>query len=150
MIKFIRTSNHDLPMPKRKSELAAGFDLCAAEDAIVWPGQIVVIPTGWAWDARTSRSTYGRIAPRSGLAVKHGIDVMAGVIDSDYQGEIKVALINHGSRSFQICKGDRIAQLIAESHCNSLISAEEGQGFSAETDRGAGGFGSTGMSDDCV
>lgn len=148
MILFIRTFNHDLPMPERKTELAAGFDLCAAEDATVWPGQTILILTGWAWDAKCSRSTYGRIAPRSGLAVKHGIDVMAGVIDSDYQGEIKVALINHGERNFRIVKGDRIAQLIVESHSNSLISAEEGQRFSAETDRGAGGFGSTGMCDD--
>ena len=86
-------------------------------------------------------SDYGRIAPRSGLALKYGVDVGAGVIDSDYRGEIKVLLFNFGAHSFRVRKGDRIAQLILErinAGQPALVS-----GLST-TERGIGGFGSTG------
>jgi dUTP pyrophosphatase len=83
----------------------------------------------------------GLVWPRSGLAVRHGIDTMAGVIDSDYRGEVRVVLVNHGEEPFRVARGDRVAQL--------LVQRVERAAFTAapaidETDRGAGGFGSTG------
>src|SRR5262249_26338347 len=87
-------------------------------------------------------STYGRVAPRSGLAVKHGIDVGAGVIDSGYRGEIKILLINNGAKTFEVHPGDRIAQLILEriDHTEIVEAASL-----SRTERGTQGFGSTGI-----
>ncbi len=85
---------------------------------------------------------YGRIAPRSGLAAKNFIDVGAGVIDSDYRGEVKVLLFNFSEEEFKVNVGDRIAQLIVEKYTRTEI--EEVQDLS-ESERGAGGFGSTGV-----
>jgi dUTP pyrophosphatase len=84
---------------------------------------------------------YGRVAPRSGLAVKHGIQVGAGVVDPDYTGEVKVVLFNHGDKDFEVKKGDRVAQLILE-RCETPEVEEVGT--VEDTERGAGGFGSTG------
>ncbi|VDP23148.1 unnamed protein product [Schistosoma margrebowiei] len=85
---------------------------------------------------------YGRVAPRSGLALKHGIDVGAGVIDRDYRGNLGVVLFNFGEQNFEIKKGDRVAQLICERiFCPELIECES----LAETDRGSNGYGSTGV-----
>jgi dUTP pyrophosphatase len=84
---------------------------------------------------------YGRIAPRSGLAVKHGVQTGAGVIDPDYTGELKVILFNHGSEKFEIKKGDRIAQLILEKCETPLIDEVE---EIKDTQRGTRGFGSSG------
>lgn len=86
-------------------------------------------------------NTYCRIAPRSGLAVKHGIDVGAGVIDADYRGELAVILFNFGDKEFSVNKGDRIAQMVVEriSYAD-VVEVDE----LCETQRGASGFGSTG------
>ena len=99
--------------------------------ALVGTGIALSIPDG----------LYGRVAPRSGLAVKHCINVGAGVIDPDYTGEVKVVLFNHGTEDFEIKKGDRIAQLILEK-CETPMIKEIG--LLEETLRGDGGFGSTG------
>lgn len=85
---------------------------------------------------------YGRVAPRSGLAVKHFIDVGAGVIDEDYRGPLGVVLFNHGQNDFAVKKGDRIAQLLLEKIATPDIEVVEDLD---ETERGAGGFGSTGI-----
>lgn len=86
---------------------------------------------------------YGRVAPRSGLAAKHSIDVLAGVIDADYKGVIQVILYNHGETDFEVKVGDRIAQLVFESILHPEVA--EGRVTDLEsTARGAGGFGSTG------
>lgn len=143
MIKFIRTFNHDLPLPKRGSPLAAGMDLCAAEDVIIYAGQRYAVSTGWAWDP-CFNDIYGRIAPRSGLALKHGIDCLAGVVDADYQGEIKVLLVNLDERRFEIKRGDRIAQLIVE-HCFIVDPVEGVPEEIGYSERGQNGFGSTGV-----
>lgn len=83
----------------------------------------------------------GRIAPRSGLAVKHGISTGAGVIDADYRGQVKILLFNHGDKDFEVKEGDRIAQLILERiYTPEVVEVEELE----ESVRGAGGFGSTG------
>ncbi|CUM47681.1 Deoxyuridine 5'-triphosphate nucleotidohydrolase [Debaryomyces fabryi] len=136
---FLRSENATLPT--RGSVLSAGYDIYASEEAVV-PAQgqglvgtdiSVAVPIG----------TYGRVAPRSGLAVKHGISTGAGVIDADYRGEVKVVLFNHSQKDFQIQKGDRIAQLVLE----RIVMADIKQITAEELDttaRGEGGFGSTG------
>lgn len=137
----VHLRSENAKLPTKGSELAAGYDLYSSEDALI-PAQgqglvstdiSVVVPIG----------TYGRVAPRSGLAVKHGISTGAGVIDADYRGEVKVVLFNHSKKDFEIKKGDRIAQLVLERIVNASIkeiSAEELD----QTTRGEGGFGSTG------
>lgn len=102
---------YDAHLPTRGSDGAVGYDLYSSEDAIV-PCQAgrALVSTGIALSIPDG--LYGRVAPRSGLAVKHCINVGAGVIDPDYTGEVKVVLFNHGTEDFEIKKGERIAQLI--------------------------------------
>lgn len=127
-----------LPLPSRATNNAAGYDLCSAIDTQILPGHRVIIPTGFAWGFWPSHC--GQIWPRSGIAARCGIDVMAGLIDPDYRGEICVVLVNHGNDVFMIKKGDRIAQLVlCPFHATELF-----EGDLTDTDRGAGGFGSTG------
>lgn len=125
-------------MPTRGSDGAAGYDLYALEDTTINCFQFIPVSTGVAIEIPAGN--YGRVAPRSGLAVKHGAVVGAGVIDSDYRGEIKVALATlNGVYEFK--KGDRIAQLIIE----RISTPELVQVDSLDdTDRGDSGFGSTG------
>ena len=126
-------------LPTRGSEGAAGLDLYAIERVTIQPGARAAVRTGLA--AAVPEGFYGRVAPRSGLAVRHGIDVLAGVIDSDYRGEILCALVNHGDAPFEVEPGTRVAQLIIEAIATPEPDwAEE----LPETTRGAGGFGSTG------
>ena len=126
-------------LPKKASPGAAGYDLMSAYDTIVKAHDKNIILTDIA--IRVPIGTYGRIAPRSGLAVKHFIDVGAGVIDSDYRGNIGVVLFNHSHDDFIIKKGDRIAQLIIEIiEMPELLLVDELD----KTSRGHGGFGSTG------
>jgi dUTP pyrophosphatase len=128
-------------MPTRGSPLAAGFDLSSAEDAIVSAnGGRVLVKTDLS--IVCPEGTYGRIAPRSGLAYKHGIDVGAGVVDADYRGPVGVILFNFGKEDFVIHRGDRIAQLILEQVC--MAEAVEVEELN-ETVRGGSGFGSTGV-----
>lgn len=127
-------------LPSRGSGGAVGYDLSASEDYLVPRGTRMIVNTGIA--VVIPRDCYGRIAPRSGLAVKHGIQVGAGVVDPDYTGELKVVLFNHGDGDFSISTGDRIAQLILE-RCETPPVQEVGALH--ETERGAGGFGSTGV-----
>ena len=130
-------------LPSRGSEGAAGFDLYSIDHYVVFPGQRVVVSTGIGLQ-RLPDGTYGRIAPRSGLAVKHGLDVLAGVVDPDYRGEIKVVLMNTDMRNpFVIKPGYRIAQLVLEKY--QVSDVIEVTTESNETARGAGGFGSTGQ-----
>lgn len=127
-------------LPTRGSPGAAGFDLYALGHATVAPGAHCVIPTGIAIEMPWG--FYARVAPRSGLAVRKGINVHAGVIDPDYRGEVSVAVINHGANPWDIEPGDRIAQLILEYFWRG--EAVEVHALS-NTERGTGGFGSTGM-----
>lgn len=98
-------------LPTKGSAGAAGYDLYAAEDSVIRARQRGLVDTKLAM--KLPRGTYGRIAPRSGLAVK-GIDVAAGVIDADYRGSVKVLLVNSSDEEFRIKRGERIAQLIVE------------------------------------
>ena len=126
-------------LPKRGSDGAAGYDLSASEAAVVPGGGKAIIPTGLA--IRTPPGTYGRIAPRSGLTVKKSLDVGAGVVDSDYRGPVGVVLFNHSKEDVAIAAGDRIAQLILTRIDTPAVV--EVDALDA-TQRGAGGFGSTG------
>ena len=130
----------DAVIPKRATEGSAGLDLSSSEDLIIPAHKWNAVPTGIA--ISVPRDCYARIAPRSGLAFKKGIDVGAGVVDSDYSGEIKVILFNHANEDFTIKKGDRIAQIIFERiFTNDLVEVEE----LTFTKRGNSGFGSTGI-----
>lgn len=136
----VRRLTHTATLPTRGTAGAVGYDLYASEDCIIPRGARAIVSTGIAMVIPTD--CYGRVAPRSGLAAKHGIQVGAGVIDPDYTGEVKVVLFNHGESDFSILTGDRIAQLILE-RCETPPVQEVGT--LEETDRGAGGFGSTGV-----
>jgi dUTP pyrophosphatase len=126
-------------LPKRGSALAAGLDVCSIEDVEIGPRQRSTAKTGLA--VAIPPGFYGRIAPRSGLAAKNGLDVLAGVIDSDYRGEICCLLYNTGDETIKLAAGSKICQLIIE----QIITPEAAWSTDLdETARGAGGFGSTG------
>lgn len=99
-------------LPVQATPGSAGYDLTAFTECIVEPGRRLVVPLGFV--AKFPEGLYGRIAPRSGLAVKHGLDVLAGVVDPDYTGEMKVVLYNTDRYPFVIHPGYKIAQLILE------------------------------------
>jgi dUTP pyrophosphatase len=129
-------------VPTRGSMKAAGYDLYSTEFYILKPGERKLFKTGLSM--AIPEGMYGRIAPRSGLAFKKGIDVLAGVIDEDYRGDIGVILINLGNEDFNVLVGDRIAQIIFEFY--NEVSFEEqsnNQESLGNTERGTGGFGST-------
>lgn len=138
MIKFHKVTT-DAKIPKRGSDGAAGFDLYSNSTHELRPKDRVVVNTGITLEIPPNAA--GIIKPRSGIAVKYGIDVGAGVIDSDYRGEIKVLLINHGDEVFRIKAGDRIAQIL---FIQVIVDAVEADSYLSETDRGQSGFGSTG------
>jgi dUTP pyrophosphatase len=134
-----------LMLPAYQSAHAAGLDLLAAvpegSPLILSPGQRALVPTGLSIALPSGYEA--QIRPRSGLASKHGVTVLnaPGTIDADYRGEIGVLLINHGDVPFSIRRGERIAQMVIASVAHAeLISAEA----LSSTDRGSGGFGSTG------
>jgi dUTP pyrophosphatase len=139
MSVFIRKLTETSQVPKRATEGSAGYDIASDEDVVIDPGERSLVKTGFS--VRVPDGTYGRVAPRSGLAVKHGIDVLAGVIDRDYTGEVGVVLINHGDVSFEVKRGDRIAQLVFEKIATPRVTMSLSL---EETSRGSGGFGSTG------
>lgn len=127
----------------RQSDGAAGYDIYSSVDMEIQPGLRDVVKTSIA--LAVPDGYYGRIAPRSGLAVKKGIRVEAGVIDSDYRGEIVVCLSNAGNGVFVINKGDRIAQFILEKITTPSVVEVKSIDELGNTGRGDGGFGSTGL-----
>jgi dUTP pyrophosphatase len=141
-IKLFRLPHGDgLPLPRYASEDAVGLDVTAAEDLTLEPGQRHAVATGFAIEI--PRGYEVQVRPRSGLAIKNGITCLntPGTIDSDYRGEVKVILINLGQESFEVRRGERIAQLVPAPVLRAdFVEASELSG----TERGAGGFGSTG------
>lgn len=136
--------NEDLALPRKMSEGASGFDLCAAvaEPVLLKPGERALIPTGIA--LQMPLQLEAQVRPRSGLAIKHGITCLntPGTIDADYRGEIKVILINLGREDFIVARGERIAQLVFQTVPRvDLIETDQLD----DTDRGSGGFGHTGV-----
>ena len=134
-------NGHGLELPAYATPGAAGMDVLAAEAVMLAPGGRHAIATGFAVAIPPGYEI--QVRPRSGLALKHGISVpnTPGTIDSDYRGELKVILINHGPEAFAIGRGDRIAQLVlapvTQAAWNEVAELDD-------TERGAGGFGSTG------
>ena len=132
-----------LGLPRYMSEGAAGMDLCAdvEHDEVLAAGERRLVPTGLA--IALPAGFEGQVRPRSGLAVRHGLTVLnaPGTIDADYRGEVKVILINHSAEPFRVLRGDRIAQLViapvTRAHFEQVNALPQ-------TERGTGGFGSTG------
>ncbi len=145
-IEFVPGATPETHMPRYATQGAAGMDLCARLDDHTWknawikPGKIMLIPTGFK--IQLPYGIEAQIRPRSGLALKHGITVLnaPGTIDSDYRGEVGVILINHGQETFIVKHGDRIAQMVFA----QVQMREPFLGTVEETERGKGGFGSTG------
>lgn len=144
-IKFQRLAHaRDLLLPSYATEGAAGMDIAAAIDRprCLQPGAIMVIPTGFAMELPAGYEA--QIRPRSGLALKHGVTIAnaPGTIDSDYRGEIAVILLNNGKRAFTITRGMRVAQMVLA----AVTIMKPIEVFDLdETERGADGFGSTGL-----
>lgn len=134
----------DLPLPAYETAGAAGLDLRAAiaEPVTLAPGMRTLVPTGLSMQLPVGFE--GQIRPRSGLALRHGVTVLnaPGTVDSDYRGEVSVVLINHGSEPFTVTRGDRIAQLVIAPVTQARLSEVD---MLDETARGAGGYGSTGV-----
>jgi len=130
-----------LPLPAYATAGAAGMDVVSAESVMIAPGARHAVATGFALAIPAGFEI--QVRPRSGLALKHGITVpnTPGTIDSDYRGELKVILINHGAEPFVIARGDRVAQLVLA----PVVQAAWDEVAELDaTERGAGGFGSTG------
>ncbi|RZV35892.1 MAG: dUTP diphosphatase [Sphingomonadaceae bacterium] len=130
-----------LPLPAYATDGAAGMDIVSAEDVMLAPGARHAVATGIG--VAIPEGYEIQVRPRSGLAIKHGISVpnTPGTVDSDYRGEVRVILINHGEDAFAISRGDRIAQLVLAPVTRATWDEVEALD---DTDRGAGGFGSTG------
>ena len=136
---------HDLPLPAYATEGSAGFDLVAANDSEIElkPGARCAVPCGIS--LALPPGFEAQVRPRSGLALNHGVTVLntPGTIDSDYRGEVKAILINHGNAPFRITRGMKIAQVVIAKHERAELAETSELPASA---RGAGGFGSTGLS----
>ncbi|MGN0894898.1 MAG: dUTP diphosphatase [Succinivibrio sp.] len=136
----------DFPLPQYETDLSAGMDLRAMidEDFILNPGEVRMVNTGFAMHI-ANKDVTALIIPRSGLGYKHGIVLsnLTGVIDADYQGPLMMPLWNHSHEPFKISVGDRVAQMlfVPVLHANLQITSD----FENTTQRGTGGFGSTGV-----
>ena len=137
-------SDADIPLPQYMTPQAAGLDVCAAirNDLVLEPGAITLIPTGFF--IAIPEGFEAQIRPRSGLAVKHGIGLInsPGTIDADYRGEVMIAVINLGRKSYIFHRGDRIAQMVINRVFKATLKVVEKLD---ETDRNTGGFGHTGI-----
>jgi len=147
LIKFLRLrpeSDADIPLPRYMTPKSAGMDICAAIeiDLMLEAGAIALIPTGFA--IAVPEGFEAQIRPRSGLAVKHGIGIInsPGTIDSDYRGEVKIAVINLGDKNYTFRRGDRIAQMVVKRVYQARLKVVEQLD---ETVRNTGGFGHTGL-----
>jgi dUTP pyrophosphatase len=134
-----------LPLPQRMTPGSSGCDVCAAldEPLELLPGSRALIPTGFCFEIPQGYEV--QVRPRSGLAIKHGVTVLnaPGTIDADYRGEVKIILVNLSPQPFVIKPGDRIAQLVPMQVAAHLSFTE--QESIAASERGDGGFGSTGV-----
>jgi len=135
----VKRLSSNATLPVRASAGAAGYDLCAAENCVIEAHTRRVVKTDLSMEIPPRH--YGRVAPRSGLSFKFGIDIAAGVIDSDYRGAVGIVVVNNGSSAFEIKSGDRVAQLLLERVNTPAV--EEVDELDV-TVRGSAGFGSTG------
>lgn len=136
----VRQLHPDARLPRRATEFDAGLDLVAVDFVFIGPGERAIVGTGVSMEIPIGYA--GFIWPRSGLAAKHGIDTLAGLVDSTYRGEVKVVLLNTGHEAFNIMPGDRIAQIVIQPidlrRCEFVERLDD-------TERGDNGFGSTGQ-----
>ncbi|MEJ6595349.1 dUTP diphosphatase [Parasphingorhabdus sp.] len=132
----------DLPLPSYETAGSAGMDVRAAEELVIAPRKRGLIGTGFAFAIPEGYEI--QVRPRSGLALKKGVSIpnTPGTIDSDYRGELKIILINHGEEDFVIQRGDRIAQIVVAPVQRGILNEVADLD---ETQRGSGGFGSTGV-----
>ena len=137
-IKYVKLSDFAI-CPSRNTNEDAGYDLYSTDMCSLKPMERRLVSTGISIEI--PEGYYGRIAPRSGLAVKKGIDVMAGVIDSGYRGEVKVCLLNTGHEWLEVEEGDRIAQILFQEVPEFNLQEVD---TLQNSDRGVGGFGSSG------
>ncbi|MBQ2335295.1 MAG: dUTP diphosphatase [Victivallales bacterium] len=143
-IKILMADGCNDLFPRKAHEDDAAFDLRSRVDVVIPSGKIMLVPTGVFMELPVGYEA--QVRPRSGLALKHGITVLntPGTIDAGYRGEVGVILINAGPADFTIARGDRIAQMVVQKLADvELVAAEQ----LSETNRGAGGFGSTGVKD---
>ena len=138
----VKRLSENAVLPVRGSGLAAGYDLASAEDIVVPARGKAIAKTDLAMAIPLGH--YGRIAPRSGFSWKKHTDIGAGVIDADYRGNVGVVIFNHSDEDISVSQGDRVAQLIIEQISTPVVEDVEGE--LDDTQRGEGGFGSTGMS----
>ena len=146
-ILLVKKNHEDATTPRRQTAFSAGYDLSSVETIDLQPGHRYAVDTGLSM--AIPKGYYGRVAPRSGLAVKSGLDVLAGVIDSDYTLTVKVVLINLGQEAVHIKSGDRIAQLIIEKCLAPEVRLVDSLPPPDSSDPlliRRGGFGSTGLS----
>lgn len=131
----------DLPLPRHATRGDAGVDLYAREGGVLQPGERTMVPTGIA--VAIPEGYVGLVAPRSGLAIQNGVSLVnsPGILDSGYRGELQAVMINGGAEPFEFSRGDRIAQLVVVPFVQQHFEVVEEL---PESDRGAGGFGSTG------
>jgi dUTP pyrophosphatase len=137
-LKVAKLTEHAI-VPTRGSALAAGYDLYSAYDYVIPANGKILAKTDI--QVKVPHGTYGRVAPRSGLAWKNHIDIGAGVVDEDYRGNVGVVMFNHSAVEFVVKAGDRVAQLVCEKISYPDIEVLD---TLDETIRGEGGFGSTG------
>lgn len=142
---IFKIEDHHAKEPVRATKGSVGFDLFSVENKIVKAHDRTLVSIGLS--AKIPIGYYGRIAPRSSLAVKNFIDIGAGVIDPDYRGVIKVVMFNFSDQDFEVSIGDKIAQMIIERVCtiDRVVLISSGMELDDGTDRGSRGFGSTGM-----
>lgn len=144
-VMYLADADRDIPLPSYETDGAAGMDLRAnfadRGDMVIEPNTRALIPTGLSMEI--PKGFEAQVRPRSGLALKHGITLVnaPGTIDSDYRGPLGVILINHGDTDFTVAHGDRIAQIVFAPVMQ--VGWDVGQALS-DTERGDGGFGSTG------
>jgi dUTP pyrophosphatase len=140
---LITRSDSDMPLPRYAKSGDAGADLCSSENILIAPGERALVSTGISIALPEGFAAF--VHPRSGLAIKHGVGIVnaPGTIDAGYRGEIKVIVINHDLTShFEIKRGDRIAQLVIQRVEQAEFCEVDAL---PESDRGSGGFGSTGV-----
>ncbi len=149
-IRFVRMDpekDADVPLPRYMSEQAAGMDVCISIDGdrVLQAGKITLLPTGFRMAIPPGFEA--QIRPRSGLAVRHGIGLInsPGTIDSDYRGEVKLAVINLGETDYTFRRGDRVAQMVISRVYQARITETASLD---DTERGEGGFGHTGLGAD--
>lgn len=141
MFKVCKITN-EARIPTKNSQHAAGYDIYCHHDVVLPAKNKTMIPTGLIMEI--PEGYYGKLESRSSVAWNGHTSIGAGVIDSDYRGEVKVIIFNHSDQDYHIKSGDRIAQLIILKHENFVVTEVDDTGILTNTSRGSGGFGSTG------